>query len=67
MPFKSGGAGVNSPLCRHAKGDTPHAHMHTRYRGRPLALLAEAERREIGSKISKGLWRYNQQHHKRSI
>jgi hypothetical protein len=32
-----------------------------RYRGRPPALLAEAERREIGSKISEGLWRYNQQ------
>jgi hypothetical protein len=33
----------------------------TRYRGRPLAFLTEAERREIGSKISAGLRRYHTQ------
>ena len=33
----------------------------TRYRGRPLAFLTEAERREIGSKISAGLRRYHAQ------
>ncbi len=32
-----------------------------RYRGRPLAFLTEAERREIGSKISQGLRRYHEQ------
>ena len=32
-----------------------------RYRGRPLAFLTEAERREIGSKISAGLRRYHAQ------
>lgn len=31
-----------------------------RYRGRPLAFLTEAERREIGSKISEGLLRYHE-------
>jgi hypothetical protein len=31
----------------------------TRYRGRPLAFLTEAERQEIGSKISAGLRRYH--------
>ncbi len=36
-----------------------------RYRGRPLAFLTEAERREIGSKISDGLRRYHQ--HKRLV
>ncbi len=33
----------------------------TRYRGRPLAFLTEAERREIGGKISEGLRRYHEQ------
>ncbi len=33
----------------------------TRYRGRPLAFLTEAERSEIGSKISAGLRRYHAQ------
>src|SRR5579884_539703 len=33
----------------------------TRYRGRPLSFLTEAERRAIGSKISTGLRRYHQQ------
>jgi hypothetical protein len=37
--------------------------QHKRYRGRPLAFLTEAERREIGSKISEGLLRYHE--HKR--
>jgi hypothetical protein len=37
--------------------------QHTRYRGRPLAFLTEAERQEIGSKISEGLLRYYE--HKR--
>ncbi len=32
-----------------------------RYRGRPLAFLNEAERREIGKKISEGLKRYHEQ------
>ncbi len=32
-----------------------------RYRGRPLAFLTEAERREIGSKISEGLRRHHEQ------
>ena len=35
----------------------------TRYRGRPLAFLTDAERREIGSKISEGLKRYHAQKH----
>jgi hypothetical protein len=35
--------------------------QHKRYRGRPLAFLTEAERREIGSKISEGLLRYHDQ------
>jgi len=39
--------------------------QHTRYRGRPLAFLTEAKRREIGSKISEGLKRYYQQHPKK--
>ncbi len=34
--------------------------QHDRYRGRPLAFLTDAERREIGSKISAGLKRYHQ-------
>lgn len=33
----------------------------TRYRGRPLAFLTDAERREIGNKISMGLLRYYEQ------
>jgi hypothetical protein len=37
--------------------------QHRRYRGRPLAFLTEAQRREIGSKISEGLLRYYE--HKR--
>ncbi len=39
----------------------------TRYRGRPLAFLTEAERREIGSKISEGLRRYHQQRSPKAI
>jgi hypothetical protein len=35
--------------------------QHGRYRGRPLAFLTDAERREIGSKISEGLHRYHEQ------
>jgi hypothetical protein len=34
--------------------------QHTRYRGRPLAFLTEAERRDIGGKISAGLLRYHE-------
>lgn len=33
----------------------------SRYRGRPLAFLTEAERREIGNKISEGLRGYHEQ------
>ncbi len=39
----------------------------TRYRGRPLAFLTEAERREIGSKISEGLRRYHEQKRLKAI
>jgi hypothetical protein len=33
--------------------------QHARYQGRPLAFLTEAERQEIGAKISEGLKRYH--------
>lgn len=39
----------------------------TRYRGRPLAFLTEAERREIGSKISEGLRRFHEQKRLKAI
>lgn len=37
------------------------------YRGRPLAFLTDAERREIGQKISEGLRRYHLQKRMRAI
>ena len=37
----------------------------TRYRGRPLAFQTDAKRREVGSRISKGLKLYYEQHPKK--
>jgi hypothetical protein len=37
------------------------------YRGRPLAFLTEAERRDIGGKISEGLRRYHERKHLNAI
>jgi len=39
----------------------------TRYRGRPLAFLTEAQRREIGSRISVGLRRYHERRRLQAI
>jgi hypothetical protein len=38
-----------------------------RYRGRPLAFLTEAEREEVGKKISAGLRRYHEQKREKAI
>jgi len=38
-----------------------------RYRGRPLAFLTEAERREIGEKIKEGLRRFYEQKHLKAM
>lgn len=39
----------------------------TRYRGRPLAFLTEAERSAIGTKISAGLRRYHERKRQRAV
>jgi len=46
-------------FSHHSRTDRPSS-QHS-YRGRPLAFLTEAERREIGGKISEGLRRYHEQ------